>query len=276
MLSLRLRLRSSAHYKGFTLIEILIVLAVITLLAALLFPAFSRAREATRRTSCANNLKQLSIGMLQYAYDHNDQLPPDRAQPFVQWDYPAMTRRDPAQSCSLPDIDCIRWYWHDVIFDYVKNSQVYNDSSDVNAFSPDCVFPSGLACSQPVTVGKTWIYYGPDKLTYSPSESAYKSSRDFTSYSFFYANWTGLPTPRIGIPLSRFVYPSGKAMLAEGWTYNFTVHNSFMPRHGKGINVAYMDGHVKWMHWSKIEVRTSPTLSDAGKKFWFLNGETTP
>src|SRR5215216_4432933 len=61
--------------RGFTLIELLVVIAIIAILAAILFPVFARARENARRTSCLSNLKQLSLGIMQYTQDYDERLP---------------------------------------------------------------------------------------------------------------------------------------------------------------------------------------------------------
>ena len=60
---------------AFTLIELLFVIAIIAILAAILFPVFARARENARRSSCQSNLKQLGLGIMQYTQDYDERLP---------------------------------------------------------------------------------------------------------------------------------------------------------------------------------------------------------
>jgi len=61
--------------RGFTIIELTFVIAIIAILASILFPVFARARETARRAKCANHLQQIGVALSMYAQDSEGHFP---------------------------------------------------------------------------------------------------------------------------------------------------------------------------------------------------------
>lgn len=96
--------------KGFTLVELLVVITIIAILAAILLPVFARAREKARQTSCLSNCRQIITAELMYADDWDDVLPP---------------------AAYFGDGGQVLTYF-DAIYPYTKNRQIYRCPSDPN------------------------------------------------------------------------------------------------------------------------------------------------
>jgi prepilin-type N-terminal cleavage/methylation domain-containing protein/prepilin-type processing-associated H-X9-DG protein len=79
--------------RGFTLVELLVVIAVITTIAGLLFPVLAHARERARQMTCLSNLRQIGMAHLRYLEDWDEQLPywwqagPPRPEPLGPYTY---------------------------------------------------------------------------------------------------------------------------------------------------------------------------------------------
>jgi prepilin-type N-terminal cleavage/methylation domain-containing protein/prepilin-type processing-associated H-X9-DG protein len=67
--------KASASCRGFSLLELLCVIAVIAILAALLLPTLTQARDRAKQTQCAGQLKDIAVAFHSFAHDHNNQFP---------------------------------------------------------------------------------------------------------------------------------------------------------------------------------------------------------
>jgi prepilin-type N-terminal cleavage/methylation domain-containing protein len=168
--------------RGFTLVEMLVALAIISVLAAILTPVFISARASARATVCANNFHQVGMAMSIYSSDYDDVL--------VHANY---------RPGAIPDPSTDRT-WVQVILPYVREFKVFKCPSDHTRPSDDSLFDPDL---------------GPGD-TYSRLYSA--SRRTNLGYNAYYLapvyrindQWT--PIPR---SFSNAADPSNTLLLAD-------------------------------------------------------------
>lgn len=222
---------------GFTLIEMLVVIAIIAILAAILFPVFAQAREKARQTACMSNSRQFAIATSMYVQDWS-------AHMFF----------------SFNRIGNPGYRWMHMILPYMKAPAAYH-----------C--PSALArpplASQRQVYGYNWQYLGnsrllaygrgltPDSAVLVPAatiafaDSAGSLSRMGTPDEGRAGYAIDPPLPRPDSDWSGYHDPGDPAMVSG--------------RHGGGANVAFCDGHAKWLSLAYIY---------RGNSLW--NGTGTP
>ena len=115
--------------KGFTLIELLVVIAIIAVLVALLLPAVQQAREAARRSSCKNNLKQIGLALHNY-HDTYKSLPAN----FWRHSRPSNPNTTNNHWSGSNNVEA--YGWHVSLLPYLDQAPLFNQL-DVNGYHLD-------------------------------------------------------------------------------------------------------------------------------------------
>jgi prepilin-type N-terminal cleavage/methylation domain-containing protein/prepilin-type processing-associated H-X9-DG protein len=203
---------------GFTLIELLVVIAIIAILAAILFPVFIAAKQQAQKTTCINNLKQLSSAFQIYADDNGNCIP------LAYTECPS----------PFPDGTTYEgyWLWMHYIYRYVKSYKSYN--------CPTCL-------GGKFTGGYYW------KGGKQDPEISIQQSK-FANASYGYNRWLGRYRFEQRVTFSQITHPSITPLFADcpyyliGPKYDDDGYaNDFLPqgRHGGLANMTFVDGHAK-------------------------------
>lgn len=229
----------SIKASGFTLVEMLVVLAIIGILAAILFPAFSRVREGANRATCASNLKQLGLGFQLYTRDNGGFYPP-----ITPWRGSAW--------CSL---------WADRIYPYVRSEQVFEcPTIEGGEFKAGCPAEYNDADVNPALIqdGRRVHYHGSYDVN------------TFSGYRDIDANGGVISFPDKLVHEVRYRRPSSTILLLDGngEFVNISEHKppfegtEGLKRYGvdaphdEGSNVAFADGHVKYFALEALTKRS--------------------
>ncbi len=208
--------------RGFTLLELLVVTAIVMILAGLMLAAIRPVRATAQRTQCAQNLRQLSTGLFAYAADHDNNLPP------VLLAWPSNAGQENT------------WGW--LVWPYIYNGKLpsypLNDIQMQRSIYPN-VRPNAFRC--PATRDAV-IYIGSIKSGLSG-----RMSYGLNNTPLAQDPWNYRTTP---IPLSRITRPAQAAMVLEA-SYaeaNFGTYrdNVGLVPHQNGANILFYDGHVEW------------------------------
>ncbi|HEY3333274.1 MAG TPA: prepilin-type N-terminal cleavage/methylation domain-containing protein [Capsulimonadaceae bacterium] len=205
-----MKLRTKMKPKhGFTLIELLVVIAIIAILAAILFPVFATAREKARQSTCASNLKQIGLGLLQYTQDNDECL-------VNAW-------YGQGGSYSYSNNSGQAYKWMDAIYPYVKSENVFNCPDDVGTFSTG---EKGVgyqyANNYPTTAGSylKWGSYGLNAMYYGYCNTQY-------------ADQCGPGAAGIGTPASKLLTPDRTIWVMDS-TAGYEVALAYM-QYSRGV-----------------------------------------
>lgn len=217
--------------RGFTLLELLTVIAIISVLAAMLFPVYVNAKKSAARAQCQSNLSQIAKAFEMYTSDYNSCYP-----------------------CTANDVDSNgnkvgQYLWMGRYFrwpmkHYVGYRAGYNTSDPQGDKQTTRVWSSILRCPADPLPGDVY-----DGTSYGYSAAFYHKPDQVNSMTL--TQLYNDPNPSFAVvTTSQVRYPAKKALLAD-WLAHSDDHSTWWS-HSGSRNFAFADGHVTYLNASRI------------------------
>jgi prepilin-type N-terminal cleavage/methylation domain-containing protein/prepilin-type processing-associated H-X9-DG protein len=233
--------------RAFTRIELLFVIAIIAILAAILFPVFATAKEKAKQTSCLSNNKQMGTSFQLYITDYDDRYPMAYGTmsngTAWRWNFwhavPHNWRADQGAAYA----EEMKYHWSNSIYPYIQNWGIYAcPSGPETRLAVTYVQPAGTPMPRPATYAYNGILHtfnasgivSPAELIVSWEGRGKAQVLGFAlSSPALVCTSTSDPTPCIYRPGAA---PSGAMFTLSGTAW---IHN-------RGLNAAFCDSHAKW------------------------------